>query len=343
MSNLILNEVLAQQFISHHPLAPFRLQTVFRGGALLAYEAPLNRPLSDLFPLPSSPNHCATLIVNPPLNQPPSSLQTIAISGGLFAARRPNADLTDVLVDEVSNHPRNRYQFLFPSISKDGGRSLPAGSPSPSASYDSSSKVHITSYPVFFEPVGKITYHRFFPLQNMFMSGGLFAASGGLATPLPPDYLAATQGMQFALFQWWCPFDLIKIEAFATPPEPVTAPLLNESTPLIGSSDVAPQGGGRRLLSQGGRALARVLCAPSAARRAAEENTLLREARARAHPARRRLAQVNATLVSANATAPANNTSDELPPAAYSELVAGVTDPEGFLTDNISDAADNGG
>lgn len=184
----------------------------------------------------------------------------------------------------------------------------------------------------------------------MFMNGGLFAASGGLATPLPPDYLAATQGMQFALFQWWCPFDLLKIEAFATPPEPVTAAPLNESTPLIGSSDVAPGGGGRRLFSQGGRALARVLCAPSAARRAAEENAVLREARARAHPARRRLTQVNATLVSPNATlvspnatAPANKTSDELPPSAYSTLVAGVTDPEGFLTDNISDAADNGG
>lgn len=188
----------------------------------------------------------------------------------------------------------------------------------------------------------------------MFMSGGLFAASGGLAAPLPPDYVSATQGMQFALFQWWCPFDLIKINAFASPAETV-----NASTPLIGSADAGPAGGGRRLLSEGARAFARVLCAPSLARVAAEENAALREARAlsggahylsaSAHPARRRLLQLNTTS-GANATtlsqpldAPFSETSEEVPPSGYATLVAGATDPEGFLTDNISDAADNGG
>jgi hypothetical protein len=194
----------------------------------------------------------------------------------------------------------------------------------------------------------------------MFMSGGLFAASGGLAAPLPPDYVSATQGMQFALFQWWCPFDLIKINAFASPAETVNASNpLNETTPLIGSADVGPAGGGRRLLSEGARALARVLCAPSLARVAAEENAALREARAlsggahflsaSAHPARRRLLQLNtstgdnATILSRPLDAPLNETSEEVPPSGYASLVAGATDPEGFLTDNISDAADNGG
>lgn len=191
----------------------------------------------------------------------------------------------------------------------------------------------------------------FSPPQSMFQNGGLFGASQGLAAPLPPDYLSAAQGMNFALFRWWCPFNLITNPAFtgASPGQNLTA-----------TSDAFPSPAGRRLLSRDIHPFARVLCAPAIARHVAEENAALLEARVRAHvpfwtgagPAvRRRLLAENGTANVTVVAVPAktngtangtNGTSTELPTAAYGMLVSAGLDPEGFLTDTISNQADNG-